>query len=221
MPVKEIPMLILRDGQGGTREWPLDKPMVGIGRTTESEILLEAREVSRQHAQIERRGSVYVLSDLGSKNKTYVNGRPIHEPYVLKDGDEISIAMRFKLLFVDAESTVPLPPSPLAMRGLHIDEATKRVAVNGIELTPALSAPQYSLLAHLYAKANTVCPRDEVVRAVWSDAAAGVSEQAVDALVRRLRDRLKELDPHEYIVTVRGHGLMLDNPPSDSPLDSL
>jgi DNA-binding response OmpR family regulator len=36
----------------------------------------------------------------------------------------------------------------------------------------------------------------------------------MDALVRRLRDRLAELDPaHLYIETVRGHGLRLDNPP--------
>jgi DNA-binding response OmpR family regulator len=41
----------------------------------------------------------------------------------------------------------------------------------------------------------------------------GVSEQAIDALVRRLRDRLAEVDPNgEYIVTVRGHGFRMDNP---------
>jgi DNA-binding response OmpR family regulator len=41
-----------------------------------------------------------------------------------------------------------------------------------------------------------------------------VSEQALDALVRRLRDRLAEIDPiHNYIITVRGHGLRLENPP--------
>jgi hypothetical protein len=56
--------------------------------------------------------------------------------------------------------------------------------------------------------------REEVIGHVWPDAAgAGVSEQAVDALVRRLRDRLAELDPDgAYIVTVRGHGFRLDNP---------
>ena len=40
----------------------------------------------------------------------------------------------------------------------------------------------------------------------------GVSEEAMDALVRRLRDRLSLLDPdHQYIITIRGHGLRLDN----------
>lgn len=210
MPVKETPMLILRTGQVNT-EWTLDKAVVTIGRTPESDIVLEAREVSRRHARIERQGKQFVLIDEGSKNRTYVNGTAISEPYTLADGDEISVAMRFKLLFIDAESTAPLPPSPTNRPGLVIDLATKRVLVNGLELNPPLSAPQYALLTYLYERTGVVCAREDVVGAVWSDAAGGVSEQAVDALVRRLRDRLKEVDPHEYIVTVRGHGLMLDN----------
>ena len=51
------------------------------------------------------------------------------------------------------------------------------------------------------------------VETVWADAVGEeVSEQAIDALVRRLRDRLAEIDPGwQYIVTVRGHGFRLDN----------
>jgi DNA-binding response OmpR family regulator len=46
---------------------------------------------------------------------------------------------------------------------------------------------------------------------VWPEAVEeGVSEQAIDALVRRLRDRLAELGKdREYVVTVRGHGFRL------------
>jgi DNA-binding response OmpR family regulator len=57
-----------------------------------------------------------------------------------------------------------------------------------------------------------VCTRDHVVEAVWPEAISeGVSEQAIDALVRRLRDRIAEIDrEHQYIVTVRGHGFRLD-----------
>ena len=57
-------------------------------------------------------------------------------------------------------------------------------------------------------------PRDELIAAIWGADAIEVSAQALDALVRRLRDRLAEIDPtHAYIVSVRGHGLRLDNPP--------
>ena len=59
-----------------------------------------------------------------------------------------------------------------------------------------------------------VVPREELVKEVWEEEEAyGVSDQALDALVRRLRDRLAEADPgHEYVVTIRGHGLRLENP---------
>ena len=53
--------------------------------------------------------------------------------------------------------------------------------------------------------------RDEIVGAGWPEAVGdGVSEQAIDALIRRLRDRLAEADSeHDYILTVRGHGFRL------------
>ena len=51
-----------------------------------------------------------------------------------------------------------------------------------------------------------------IVDVVWPGTdGIGVTEQAIDALVRRLRDRLAELDEYEYVVTVRGHGFRLDN----------
>jgi DNA-binding response OmpR family regulator len=67
----------------------------------------------------------------------------------------------------------------------------------------------------LFDHQGRVVSRDELVEHVWGEQEAiGVSEQALDALIRRLRDRLAALDPlHAYIITVRGHGLRLDNPP--------
>jgi DNA-binding response OmpR family regulator len=42
-----------------------------------------------------------------------------------------------------------------------------------------------------------------------------VSDQAFDALLRRLRDRIAAIDPvHQYITTVRGYGIRLDIPPN-------
>jgi DNA-binding response OmpR family regulator len=134
------------------------------------------------------------------------------EPYTLQDGDEIQIALSFKLFFVDAGATVPLFFEERGA-GLRLDKDAKSVWIKGQELDPPLSLAQYRLLELLYDNEGKVCSRDEVVQAVWSEAfEEGVSEQAIDALARRLRERLSELDSeHRYIVTVRGHGFRFDN----------
>jgi DNA-binding response OmpR family regulator len=90
------------------------------------------------------------------------------------------------------------------------------VWVNQQQLVPPLSAQQFRLLSLLYERPGQVVSRIELVAAVWGDEqAAGVSDQALDALIRRLRDRLSALDPDQtYIDTVRGHGVRLDNPPA-------
>lgn len=213
MQVQDMPMLFIKEGQLAGQSWILDQDVVIIGRGTDCEIFLPERPVSRHHARIERRNQGYVLIDLGSKNGTYVNGQEISQPCLLQDGDEVQIALCVKLSFVGAEATVPLSFEGVAGGPVRIDKGTRRVWVRGQELDPPLSPAQYRLLELLVDADGQVVSRDEVVRTVWpDDIEAGISEQAIDALVRRLRDRLAEVAPdHQYIVTVRGHGFRLDN----------
>jgi pSer/pThr/pTyr-binding forkhead associated (FHA) protein len=210
---EETAMLILREGQGIGTRWGIDRDNLIIGREEDCDIVLPSRQVSRNHARIRRSGGRHILEDLGSKNRTFVNGQELTEPYTLQDGDEIQIALSFKLFFVDAGATAPLFFEE-RRAGLRLNKDAKTVWIKGQELDPPLSLAQYRLLELLYENEGKVCSRDEVVQAVWPDAVVeeGVSEQAIDALARRLRERLSELDPdHQYIVTVRGHGFKFDN----------
>ncbi len=214
---REVAMLILQRSEGSGGRWPLENEVTHIGRSPDCEIILPERVVSREHAQIERREDGYYLFDLGSKNGTFVNGEPVGQVgYRLQDGDEIQIALRFRLTFVDAGATAPLTldtPAAGAAATLHLDDTQRSVHIRDKLLTPPLSAAQYRLLHLLVEADGAVIGRDEIVRTVWPEAEGGVSEQAIDALVRRLRERLAELEPnHQYIVTVRGHGFRLDNP---------
>jgi predicted component of type VI protein secretion system len=205
---RESAMLILQQGTGIGRRWSLQEQSVTIGRDQECDIVLPDRHVSRVHARISRLGDCYVVEDLGSKNGTHVNGREIVGSHVLRDGDEVQIALRFKLAFVDAGATAPLTFPGAEQAGLRLDTATRQVCVSGRLLDPPLSVAQYQLLKTLAEAEGRIVDRDAVVRAVWSDESEeGVSEQAIDALARRLRERLEELDPeHQYVLTVRGHG---------------
>ena len=213
--MNEQPVLVMREGQLTGQRWTIDADEFVIGRGAECNIVLPERQVSREHVRITHDESGYILHDLGSKNGTHLNGKQIQGSIPLRDGDELSIALAVKLVFVGTDATIPLTFDPPKIEGnLVIDEAQRSVNIKGKGLTPPLSLAQFRLLELLYDADGAVCSRDAIVEVVWPGTEGlGVSEQAIDALVRRLRDRLSEIDDHNYIVTVRGHGFRLDNEP--------
>jgi DNA-binding response OmpR family regulator len=143
------------------------------------------------------------------------------EPIMLQDGDVIQIAFAQQFIFMSSDSTIPLelqPEKPTeivpVIRLLRLDKRSRRVWIGDDELLTPLSVSQYQLLELLYDNPGRVVTRAELIQAVWGkEDAVGVSEQALDALIRRLRDRLSAINlNHQFLVTVRGHGLRLDNP---------
>jgi len=213
-------MLMVREGNSPRRQWALQGAIVVIGRGDDCHIIIDDRQASRHHARITQTEDGYVLEDLASKNGTFLNGQPLTVlngqpltvPTVLRDGDEVGIAFAAKLGFVDAGATAPLLFDEELGPIIRMDTEAKRVWVAARELAPPLSLAQYRLLELLYENRGRVVSREEVVSAVWAeDDAEGVSEQAIDALARRLRERIAEADPdHQYVVTVRGHGFRLE-----------
>ena len=209
----ERPVLVVNEGELTGQRWTLGDEALVIGRGNDSDIVLPERQVSRHHLKILYHDGHYLLEDLDSKNGTFLNGQQIHGTVPLQDGDEIQIALCVRMLFVGSDVTVPLPfDLPRAdAASLSLDEDRRTVIIKGRELDPPLSLAQFRLLEMLYDANGAVCGRDDIIEAVWPGTSGlGVSEQAIDALVRRLRDRLAELDDHNYIVTVRGHGFRLD-----------
>ena len=215
------PALVLVNGETPGQQWILEKDEMTLGREDICDIVIPMRQISRQHVTFRRVGAYeYVIEDLESKNGTWLNGNRIEGTAHLSDGDEIHIALKAELRFIGSGITAPstqelphvIPTSK--NRRMQLDTEARRVYIHGEELDPPLSLPQYRLLELLYKNNERVCTRNEVVDTVWPDAVIdGVSEQAIDALVRRLRDRLAEVDgEHQYVVTVRGHGFRLDNP---------
>lgn len=206
--------LFFEEGALSGQRLAIDKRSVILGRgghDVECDIVLPERQVSRQHAEIYLEGGRYFLRDLESKNGTYLNGQAVSDRVELDDGDVIQIALCERARFVGADATLPLDEVE-SLYGLRLDPESRRIWLGSAELDPPLSPAQYRLLELLSEQVGRVYTRDEIVDSVWLEAEHdGVTEQAIDALVRRLRDRLAELDPKgEYIVTVRGHGFRLD-----------
>ncbi|MBC7810106.1 MAG: FHA domain-containing protein [Burkholderiales bacterium] len=62
-----------------------------IGRLASNEICIPEQHVSRQQAVISYRDGIFMITDLGSANGTFVNDRQVTEPYPLASGDEIRL----------------------------------------------------------------------------------------------------------------------------------
>jgi len=63
---------------------------LSIGRTDDNMLVLEHPKVSRNHAEVQRKGGIYVLKDLGSTNGTW-QGEDRVDQLILQDGDEFHI----------------------------------------------------------------------------------------------------------------------------------
>ena len=195
-----------------SRKWMLQPSRkVMIGRDAGCDIVLDNRLVSRHHAEIFWQDGDYFVRDLSSKNGTHVNGQPLTHEKCLQDGDEVQVALRFKLAFASEDATTDLAWETDA-RGIELNPDSRAVTLNGCLVDPPLSSMQFRLLHLLWQAGGGVVTRDEIKRSVWpEDVPAGISRQSIDALIRRLRETLALSDPDtEYIVTVRGHGYRLE-----------
>jgi len=211
--IEDQPMLVAQEGPLQDQRWPLSRTVV-LGRDSTCDIVIPDRQVSRYHARITPTNEGMILEDLGSKNGTHCNGEPLAAPIVLQDGDVVQVALAQTFQFLTSDATMPLAEGSGRPGRLMMDARSRRVWINQVQLVPPLSAQQFKLLLLLYENQGQVISRPDLVIAVWGEEqSAGVSDQALDALIRRLRDRLASLDPtHQYIDTVRGHGVRMDNP---------
>jgi DNA-binding winged helix-turn-helix (wHTH) protein len=210
---EDPPLLVAQDGPLKGQRWPLNKTIV-LGREPTCDVVISDRQISRYHARLTPTPEGVIFEDMGSKNGTHHNGSILTAPVVLQDGDMISIAMAQQFVFLVSDATTPLVEGSPSGGRLMMDLKSRRVWVNHQQLVPPLSAQQFKMLWLLYRNNGEVVSRPDLVAEVWGhEQVAGVSDQALDALIRRLRDRLAALDPtHPYIDTVRGHGIRLNNP---------
>lgn len=69
----------------------LGENCVTIGRGLDNEVILSVDSVSSHHCQLEKRGADYWISDLQSRNGTFVNNKRITEEVLIQPGDLIQL----------------------------------------------------------------------------------------------------------------------------------
>jgi pSer/pThr/pTyr-binding forkhead associated (FHA) protein len=78
------------EGPGAPRLLVLQKDLVVLGRSLESDIPLASTEISRRHLIIRAIPEGHACEDAGSRNGVFLNGVKIHSAS-LRDGDTLQI----------------------------------------------------------------------------------------------------------------------------------
>ena len=96
-------------------------------------------------------------------------------------------------------------PGDVPAEGLHLDERTREVRVDGIRLE--LTAKEFDLLAFLVRSPRQVFSRGQLLEHVWSSRPEWQDEATVTEHVRRVRHKVEKDPEHpRWITTVRGVG---------------
>ncbi len=91
-------VLVVHRGPGEGTEYHLEKPIISIGRSPDSDIFLDDVTVSCRHAELRRGAPGWSVRDSGSLNGTYVNRRRVDDR-LLQPGDELQIG-KFRFAFL-------------------------------------------------------------------------------------------------------------------------
>ncbi len=96
---------------GEERRLQFDKSEVTIGRVQGNDVILPKGNVSKRHARIVLKEGKFVVVDLKSTNGTYVNGRKITSPLVIREEDKIYIGDFVMTIEPAGQQPVVVPPA--------------------------------------------------------------------------------------------------------------
>lgn len=130
----------------GSREIPLDKARLTLGRDPANDVEVAADAVSRRHASLERRGDKLLVTDLGSTNGLNVDGTLVPE-VLLADGDHVAIGASVTLEFLAPEALAAgpeMPVGPAVSQVLDVSEGQALSLGRGALTSVHLAHPQVS-----------------------------------------------------------------------------
>jgi len=116
-----------------------------IGRGADADVIVDNTAISREHTSLELKDGLYILSDLGSLNGTFVNGKKIKGAEYITQDDNIKLG-KFKL------SVSKGPEQELTSSyGAHPDTDDKTIIVSskhlaGLAADAVVKKPEHQLI---------------------------------------------------------------------------
>jgi len=92
-----MPRIYIMNGPDKGRSFEVDEEEVFVGRAPDNEIPVKDKSVSRKHLKIVKRDERYYVTDLGSKNGTFVDGKRVTsgKEYQVREGMPIAAGKTF------------------------------------------------------------------------------------------------------------------------------
>jgi predicted component of type VI protein secretion system len=115
------------------QQWLVSDAGVEIGRGREAGVCLRHPSVSRWHASLSMTAQGFELRDLGSTNGTFVNGRRLDQPRLVKDGDRLTFGD--VSLVVELDGARATDPPAIRTLMVELDEVLAPTPL-AIDLTP-------------------------------------------------------------------------------------
>ena len=116
-----------------------DSERIRIGRHADNDLRFDPEQeklVSGRHAEISWRGEGFVITDLQSKNGTFVNGRRLTQPAPLADGDLIQFSLHGPKVVVrkrnPATETAAVPVATRASAPSEVKAETAAIGTRGL-----------------------------------------------------------------------------------------
>jgi pSer/pThr/pTyr-binding forkhead associated (FHA) protein len=142
-----IASLLVRTGALRGKRLPVRVPVVNIGRADYNDVVIGEPSVSTTHAKLQRRDDIWVLTDLGSTNGTFVEGEPVTGETALTPGTTLrfgEVAVLFEPLD-DRPARAPLPGTQILSR--VEGPAPAEEAAQAVEVEPRPVRPRRPIRA--------------------------------------------------------------------------
>jgi pilus assembly protein CpaF len=174
-------LVTLEEKGGGTEQIEFEKNEITIGRLDGNDLVLAKGNVSKYHSKIVAKDGRCIVLDMKSTNGTFVNGKKIAGPQVVKPTDKISIGDYFLCVEpLQEQVTVgnlrTVPPPPPHEGGRELDNGNTESAYAAPISAPASGRMPASMASGMTRNKRTVDPR----------------QQAYSQLQKEIHDRLIE-----------------------------
>jgi len=178
--------------------WPLEGPVLGIGRSSRHAIHIPDGTISKDHAEVTLRAGQYYVRDLGSRNGTRVNGREAKEPMLMEAGDQVEIG--HVLLLVTGEEARPR----LKLNEQSVLGTTLRLKADRILDQRVKTGKEPERLVHLLAEAGQLLVMPRPLKETCDELLQFVEKAVPASRYVLLLDQGPEMEPLQIAARTRG-----------------